>query len=328
MSARDRRLREAAAERDRQASDDTQESASFIADRLSGGGDSGGSSGGGGGGSSRPSPEPEPEPEEDDEQSIAEQIGDLEEGEVLRAGGSGGEGEPDVEVISEEESRQRVRDAQIIARTDLTREELEGRRDFQRQQTEFELLGRIESQLEDRFGDIDFSAEDVRITEEDGRLRGELTDRFVEEDLSGQLGLGAEADIDTSGAFLGPEGRPGDVGGRDTDQTPGERLRDFEAGLEAADRALAEGGESFFGRGAALAESRPELEGTGAGTVIRRAGAGITQIPRIPIGIGLTPFAVGRAVSPAGIEERVQRAEDIGSVDVPRRQHEELVSPP
>jgi len=350
MSARDRRLREAAAERDRQESDTDQSSfdrglRQAAESRRS---DSARNSrpsrdpaasadeptfsesdparpdsspdsfddidrSGDGGGGGRPSPQPDAE----DEQSIAEQIGELEPGEVLTATGGGGTGEADVEVISEEESRQRVREAQIVARTDLTRSELEASQRFARQQTEFELLGRVEAQLEDRFGDIDFRDEDVRITERDGLLRAELTDRFVEEDLPQQVGLGAEADFDEGGAFLGPEGRPGDIGGRETDQTPGERLRDVEAGLTALDRSIAETGAQFFGQGAALAESRQELEGFRVGTVVRRAGAGLTGLARIPTGLALLPFETARQVSPAGIEARQQRAEEIGTVDVP-----------
>ncbi|MDR9397409.1 hypothetical protein, partial [Pontimonas sp.] len=158
MSARDRRLREAARERDRQQSDDTQESASFIADRLGGGDDD--SSGGGDDDGSRdvrpgrgtepsvvdrdpspepepepepepdttptpsPEPDPEPEPDRDDDRSISERIGDLQPGEVLRAGGSGGRGEPDVEVVSRGENIRDVREARLLAATDLTRAEL------------------------------------------------------------------------------------------------------------------------------------------------------------------------------------------------------------
>jgi len=319
MSARDRRLREAAAERDRQQSDDVGESASFVAEQIRERRDTRDDDDD----RQRSSPDrdrdrqPRPQPEPDDDQSVAEQIGELEPGEVLTATGGGGTGEADVEVISEEESRQRVVESQLVARTDLTRSELEGRQRFARQQTEFELLGRVEAQLEDRFGDVDFSAEDVTITEQDGMLRAELTDRFVEEDLPQQVGLGAEADFDDGGAFLGPEGRPGDIGGRDTDQTAGERLRDVEAGLSALDRSIAETGGQFFARGAALAESREELEGLGAGTVVRRAGAGLTGLARIPTGLALLPFETARQVSPAGIEARLERAEEIGTVDVP-----------
>jgi len=167
MSARDRRLREAAAERDRQASDDVGESASFVAQQIRERRDTRDDDDD----RQRSSPDrdrdrqPTPQPEPDDDQSVAEQIGELEPGEVLTATGGGGTGEADVEVISEEESRQRVLESQLVARTDLTRSELEGRQRFARQQTEFELLGRVEAQLEDRFGDVDFSAEDVTITE-------------------------------------------------------------------------------------------------------------------------------------------------------------------
>src|SRR6056297_1947851 len=182
MSARDRRLREAAAERDRQQSDDVGESASFVAEQIRDRRDDDrnrDSGGGGGGGSSRPRPSPEP----DDEPSVAEQIGDLEPGEQLRASGGGGEGDPEVEVITSEEAEQRVREETAIARGAITRSELEARRRFQQQQAEFELLGRIESSIESQVGrDVDFSAEYVRISERDGVLSGELTDRFVEED--------------------------------------------------------------------------------------------------------------------------------------------------
>jgi hypothetical protein len=186
MSARDRRLREAARERDRQESDDTDESSfdrglrqaaerqrDSSPRRRPGRGSETGTSqpiddtpspssggrsssrreldpgaaadeptfspadpvqddadtfddidtgGGGGGGRDRPSPEPEPE----DEPSVSEQISDLEPGEVLRAGGSGGTGEPDVEVVSAGENIRDVREAQLIARTDLTRDATRG----------------------------------------------------------------------------------------------------------------------------------------------------------------------------------------------------------
>jgi len=318
MSARNRRLREAAAERDRQQSDDVGESASFVAEQIRDRRDDDrdrDTGGGGGGVSSRTRQSPEP----DDEPSLSEQIGDLEPGEQLRASGGGGEGDPEVEVITSEEAEQRVREETAIARGVITRSELEASRRFQQQQAEFQLLGRIESSIEEQVGrDIELTPEDVRITQRDDVLRGELTERFVEEDLPGQLGLGAEADIDT-GALLPPEGRPGDRGRGDTEQTAGERLRDIEAGLSAADRAIAQGGESFFGGAAEFAEGRPELEGVplGAGTVVRRAGRGLTGLARIPVGVALTPFAVGRELSPEGIEARQQRAEEIGAVDVP-----------
>jgi len=235
---------------------------------------------------------------------------------VLTATGGGGAGETEVEVISSEEASRRVREERAIASGAITRSELESVQQFQREQAEFELLGRIESGIESQVGDIDFRAEDVRITERDGMLRGELTQRFVEEDLPAQVGLGAEADFD-AGARLTPEGRPGDRGRGDTEQTAGERLRDIEAGLTAADRAIARGGESFFGAGAALAETRPELQQFGAGTVVRRAGAGVTGLARIPTGIALAPFGLARELSPAGRQARRERAQEIGAVDVP-----------
>jgi len=131
-------------------------------DSFSGGGSSpgGGLSGGddiaGGSGQSTGSSE-----------SIADQIADLEPGEVLYSQGSGGTGDPTTERISQGENIRRTREAQLIARTDITRDELEARQEFEEQQQEYELLGRIQADVEDELGEeAQFDPEDVEFTEE------------------------------------------------------------------------------------------------------------------------------------------------------------------
>ncbi|MDR9445972.1 MAG: hypothetical protein RI544_07565, partial [Haloquadratum sp.] len=61
-----------------------------------------------------------------------------------------------MEVVSRGENIRDVREARLLAATDLTREQLEGRQDFEEQQIRFELLGRVEAAVEEQVGrDVD-----------------------------------------------------------------------------------------------------------------------------------------------------------------------------
>src|SRR6056297_2185067 len=352
MSARDRRLREAARDRDRQESNDTAESASFVSDRLGGSDDDGGDSGRGNGGSSSrrirpgrgteervveqddggdggltlddltggdqgtagtvPEPEasePEPSPEPDDDRTISEQIGDLEAGEVLRAGGSGGTGEPDVEVVSAGENLRDVREAQLIARTDLTRGELEAQQEFETQQARFELLGRLEATIEEQVGrDIELTPEDVRFTEEIGRGGGlsvgvELTERFVEEDLPGQITGGAQPE----GPRFDPD--PVELFGRDVESPFVGAVRRI---TDVAEREAAEAGE-FAGE---LTEFAGFQAGEQVSADIEDATEAVFGIPAIAAGLPLAGFAAGRAITPQRRAARLERAREL-TFDVP-----------
>src|SRR6056297_3895028 len=351
MSARDRRLRDAARDRDRQQSNDTAEYASFISDRLGGsdddddgnnvgddsssrrirpgrgteervveqedGGDgglalddlTGGDQGTAGTVPEPEAPEPEPSPEPDDDRTISEQIGDLEAGEVLRAGGSGGTGEPDVEVVSAGENLRDVREAQLIARTDLTRGELEAQQEFETQQARFELLGRLEATIEEQVGrDIELTPEDVRFTEEIGRGGGlsvgvELTERFVEEDLPGQITGRAQ-----------PEGPR-------FDPDPVELFGvDVESPFVGAVRSITEFAEREAGEAGEFAGELTEFAGFDAGEQvsadIEDATQAVFEIPAIAAGLPLAGFAAGRAITPQRRAARLERAREL-TFDVP-----------
>jgi len=334
MSARDRRLREAARERDRQQSNDTQESASFIADRLGGGDDDGSRDVRPGRGTEpdvverdptpepepqpepepepepdttpTPSPEPEPEPDRDDDRSISERIGDLQPGEVLRAGGSGGRGEPDVEVVSRGENIRDVREARLLAATDLTREQLEGRQEFEEQQIRFELLGRVEAAVEEQVGrDVDIGPDDVRFTEEITETGGtrigiELTDEFVEQDLPDQV----FADTDrVSEPRFDPE--PIEVGGFPIEQ----------ASIEAAQAITGFFREEVGPETGAFAADFAEFVGFDPDEEfaedIEDIAIGAGMLAAIPVGIPAAGASLGRAVTPGRLEARLERARDI-----------------
>src|SRR6056297_2646137 len=369
MSARDRRLREAARERDRQESDDTDESSfdrglrqaaegqgdisprrrpgrgsetgtSQPIDDTPSGSSRGGSSsrreldpgaaadeptfspadpvqddadtfddidsgGGGGGGRDRPSPEPEPE----DEPSVSEQISDLEPGEVLRAGGSGGTGEPDVEVVSAGENIRDVREAQLIARTDLTRDQLEGRQEFETQQARFELLGRLEASIEEQVGrDIDLREGDVRFTEEIGRAGGltvgvELTERFVEEDLPGQITGRAQPE----GPRFDPD--PVELFGRDVESPFVGAARGVTGFAEEASADIGEFGTD-------LAEFVGFETDEQVTRDIEDVAQGAINLGLIAPGIPLTVIAAGRGITPQRRAARLERAREI-TFDVP-----------
>src|SRR6056297_2436154 len=350
MSARDRRLRDAARDRDRQQSNDTAESASFISDRLGGSDDDDGDNGGNDSSSRRirpgrgteervveqddggdggltlddltggdqgtagtvPEPEasePEPSPEPDDDRTISEQIGDLEAGEVLRAGGSGGTGEPDVEVVSAGDNRRDVREAQLIARTDLTRGELEAQQEFETQQARFELLGRLEATIEEQVGrDIELTPEDVRFTEEIGRAGGltvgvELTERFVEEDLPGQITGRAQPE----GPRFDPD--PVELFGRDVESP-------FVGAVEAVTGFAEEASADIGEFGTDLAEFvgfEPDEQVT---RDIEDVAEGTIGLAAIAPGIPLAGFAAGRAITPQRRAARLERAREL-TFDVP-----------
>src|SRR6056297_1004132 len=362
MSARDRRLREAARERDRQESDDTDESSfdrglreaaegqgdisprrrpgrgsetgtSQPIDDTPSGSSRGGSSsrreldpgaaadeptfspadpvqddadsfddidsgGGGSGGRDRPTPEPEDEP------SLSEQISDLEPGEVLRAGGSGGTGEPDVEVVSAGENMRDVREAQLIARTDITREQLEGRQEFETQQARFELLGRLEASIEEQVGrDIDLREEDVRFTEEVGPGGGlsvgvELTERFVEDDLPGQITGRPQPE----GPGFDPD--PVELFGVDVESPFVGAVRGVTGFAEEASADIGEFGTDlaeFVGFETDEQVTR-DIEDIAEGTI---------GLAAIPVGIPLAGFAAGRAITPQRRAARLERAREL-----------------
>jgi len=292
----------------------------------SGGG--GSSGGGGGGGGSRPSPDPEPqpepdttptpspepepepepqpEPEPDDDRSIAERIGDLEPGEVLRAGGSGGPGEPDVEVVSRGENIRDVSEARLLAATDLTREQLEGRQEFEEQQIRFELLGRVEAAVEEQVGrDVDIGPDDVRFTEEITETGGtrigiELTDEFVEQDLPDQV----FADTDrVSEPRFDPE--PIEVGGFPIEQ----------ASIEAAQAITGFFREEVGPETGAFAADFAEFVGFDPDEEfaedIEDIAIGAGMLAAIPVGIPAAGASLGRAVTPGRLEARLERARDI-----------------
>jgi hypothetical protein len=350
MSARDRRLSEAARERDRQESEDTDESSfdrglreaaerqrdSSPRRRPGRGIDTGTSqpiddgpsqpSGGDDGGITRDdltggdqgtagtvpepeAPEPEPSPEPDDDRTIAEQIGDLEPGEVLRASGSGGTGEPDVEVVSAGENLRDVREAQLIAATDLTRDQLEAQQEFETQQAQLELLGRLEASIEEQVGrDIDLREEDVRFTEEIGRGGGltvgvELTERFVEEDLPGQITGGAQPD----GPRFDPD--PVEVLGRDVESP-------FVGAVEAVTGFAEEASADIGEFGTDLAEFVGFETDEQVTRDIEDIAEGTIGLAAIPVGIPLAGFAAGRAITPQRRAARLERAREL-TFDVP-----------
>jgi hypothetical protein len=98
-----------------------------------------------------------------------------------------------VEVVTRGENIRDVREARLLARSDLSRSELEAAQSFERQQTEFELLGRLEAAVEEEVGaDIDLQPGDVQFTEEVSptgttRIGIGLTEDFVGQDLPQQL---------------------------------------------------------------------------------------------------------------------------------------------
>jgi len=263
------------------------------------------SGGGGGGGRDRPSPEPEPE----DEPSVSEQISDLEPGEVLRAGGSGGTGEPDVEVVSAGENIRDVREAQLIARTDLTRDQLEGRQEFETQQARFELLGRLEASIEEQVGrDIDLREEDVRFTEEIGRAGGltvgvELTERFVEEDLPGQITGRAQPE----GPRFDPD--PVELFGRDVESPFVGAARGVTGFAEEASADIGEFGTD-------LAEFVGFETDEQVTRDIEDVAEGAINLGLIAPGIPLTVIAAGRGITPQRRAARLERAREI-TFDVP-----------
>src|SRR6056297_380845 len=351
MSARDRRLRDAARDRDRQQSNDTAESASFMSDRLGGSDDDDDGNNGGDDSSSRrirpgrgteervveqddggdgglalddltggdqgtagtvpepEAPEPEPSPEPDDDRTISEQIGDLEAGEVLRAGGSGGTGEPDVEVVSAGENLRDVREAQLIARTDLTRGELEAQQEFETQQARFELLGRLEATIEEQVGrDIELTPEDVRFTEEIGRGGGlsvgvELTERFVEEDLPGQITGRAQPE----GPRFDPD--PVELFGRDVESPFVGAVRGVTGFAEEASADIGEFGTD-------LAEFVGFETDEQVTRDIEDVAQGAINLGLIAPGIPLTVIAAGRGITPQRRAARLERAREI-TFDVP-----------
>ena len=335
MSARDRRLREAARERDREQSNDTNESAfdeglrqaaerqsesrdvrpgRGTEDRVverepSGGG--GSSGGGGGGGESRPSPDPgpdttptpspEPEADGDDDRTIAEQIGDLEPGEVLRAGGSGGSGEPDVEVVSRGENIRDVAEARLLAATDLTRAELEGRQAFEEEQIRFELLGRVEAAVEEQVGrDVDIGPDDVRFTEQITETGGtrigiELTEGFVEEDLPDQVL-------------------------RETDRVSEPRFDPQPLPLERvslrASRAISEFfGEQLAPEAGEFAADLAEFAGFDPDEQVAEDVEDVANVPGLlaagVAGLPAGAAALGRAVTPGRLEARLERSREL-----------------
>jgi hypothetical protein len=352
MSARDRRLREAARDRDRQESNDTAESASFVSDRLGGSDDDGGDSGRGGVARHRDAyapgrgteervveqddggdggltlddltggdqgtagtapdtqaPDPEPSPEPDDDRSISEQIGDLEQGEVLRASGSGGTGEPDVEVVSAGENLRDVREAQLIAATDLTRDQLEAQQEFETQQARLELLGRLEASIEEQVGrDIDLREEDVRFTEEIGRGGGltvgvELTERFVEEDLPGQITGRSQPE----GPRFDPD--PVELFGVDVESP-------FVGAVEAVTGFAEEASADIGEFGTDLAEFVGFETDEQVTRDIEDIAEGTIGLAAIPVGIPLAGFAAGRAITPQRRAARLERAREL-TFDVP-----------
>jgi len=386
MSARNRRLREAARERDREQSSDTDESAfdeglrqaaerqSRSRDVRPGRGtedrvverdadpepepdrDTGGDDRPTPDRSPEPSPdpEPEPEPEPDDDRSIAERIGDLEPGEVLRAGGSGGRGEPDVEVVSRGENIRDVAEDRLLAATDLTRAELEGRQAFEEQQVEFELLGRLEAEVEEQVGqDVDIDPDDVRFTEEITETGGtrigiELTERFVEQDLPDQvLGgrdrvseppfdpepVGIDRDIIRRearevGEFAGDLGEflgfdPDPEFERDVEEiafTAGLPL-DLERTSLQASRAISE----FFGEEVApetgeFAVDLAEFAGFDPDEQLAEDVEDVANIPGLiaagTAGLPAGAVGLGRAVTPGRLEARAERAREL-TFDVP-----------
>jgi len=254
-------------------------------------------------------PEPEPSPEPDDDRTISEQIGDLEPGEVLRAGGSGGTGEPDVEVVSAGENLRDVREAQLIARTDLTRGELEAQQEFETQQARFELLGRLEATIEEQVGrDIELTPEDVRFTEEIGRGGGlsvgvELTERFVEEDLPGQIRGGPQPE----GPRFDPD--PVELFGRDVESPFVGTARGI---TEFAEREAAEAGE-FAGE---LTEFAGFEGGEQVSADIEDATQAVINLALTAPGIPLSVIAAGRGITPQRRAARLQRAREI-TFDVP-----------
>lgn len=363
MSARDRRLREAARERERQESTDIDDSAfdarlRQAAEEQSESRDVRPGRGtedrvverepSGGGGSSRPSrdpaasadeptfsesdpaapdsspdsfddiessspdPEPEPDSDRDVDREVRERaptLGELEDalepGQVLITRGPFAGG-PEVEILSRGENIRRVRESLLIARTDLTRAELEAQQEAEEQQIQFELLGRLEAAVEEQVGrDIDIDPDDVRFTEEITETGGtrigiELTEEFVEQDLPDQV-LGDPDPV--SEPRFDPE--PIEIGGFPIEQ----------ASIEAAQAITGFFREEVGPETGAFAADLAEFVGFDPDEEfaedIEDIAIGAGMLAAIPVGIPAAVAGLGREVTPGRLEARLERARDI-----------------
>jgi hypothetical protein len=216
-----------------------------------------------------------------------------------------------VEVVSRGENIRDVTEARLLAATDLTRGELEGRQAFEEQQTRFELLGRLEAAVEQEVGrDIDLDTEDVRfseqITETGGtRIGIGLTEDFVQRDLPGQVAAGAP---ESEGPQFDPD--PIEFAGIPIEQASISAARGI---AEFTREELAPDTAEFAADLAEFAGFEPDpLFEADIEDALIGGGNLVASVAGLPAGVA----GLGRAVTPQRLEAREERAREI-TFDVP-----------